>query len=272
MQRNSRVIGVASLLLGMALGSMVHAQEPVRLYAAGSLRAALTELSAAHTAAGGLAVIGTYGPSGLLRERIEKGEPAEVFASADMGHPQRLMSAGRSGSVSLFARNRLCALASPGLKLDTASLLERMLDPAVKLAISTPKADPSGDYAWALFARAEQVRLGAQAALERKALQLTGGPNSPQPPKDRSLYGMLVAGGQADLFLTYCTNALQARNENAALQIVQVPENLAVGADYGLTVLKDARPEAERLAAFVLSSAGQAILARHGFAPGMTKP
>jgi molybdate transport system substrate-binding protein len=40
---------------------------------------------------------------------------------------------------------------------------------------------------------------------------------------------------------------------------------LAVGADYGLTVIAGARPEAERLAAFMLSGPGQAILARHGF-------
>jgi molybdate transport system substrate-binding protein len=40
-----------------------------------------------------------------------------------------------------------------------------------------------------------------------------------------------------------------------------------VGADYGLTVLTGARAErAGRLVSFILSPAGQAILARHGFA------
>jgi hypothetical protein len=33
------------------------------------------------------------------------------------------------------------------LTVDSANLLERMLDPNVKLGTSTPKADPSGDYA-----------------------------------------------------------------------------------------------------------------------------
>jgi molybdate transport system substrate-binding protein len=259
-------------LIALSVSTRAEAQESVRLYAAGSLRAALNELSAAYAAAGGVAVAGTFGPSGLLRERIEKGEPAEVFASADMGHPRRLAEAGRGGPVRLFARNRLCALAGPAFRVDTANLLERMLDPKVKLAISTPGSDPSGDYAWGLFGRAEAVRTGARVALEAKALKLTGGPNSPPPPKDRSQYGQLVAEGQADLFLTYCTNAQQARSENPALQVVQVPEALAVGADYGLLVLKGAQPQAERLAAFVLSQPGQAILARHGFAPGEVQP
>ena len=245
-----------------------NAQEPVRLYAAGSLRAALTEVAKSFQAATGVAVTPTFGASGLLRERIEKGEPAEVFASADMGHPRKLAEAGRAGPVALFTRNRLCALASPRAAVSAGTLLERMLDPALKLGMSTPKADPSGDYAMQLYQRAEKVRSGAQAALEKKALRLTGGPDSPPPPKGRSVYGMLVERGDADVFLTYCTNALEAKREVPALTVVQVPEALAVGADYGLTLIKGARPGAERFARYVLSAPGQEILSRYGFSPG----
>ena len=66
----------------------------------------------------------------------------------------------------LFARNRLCALVKPGLKADSATLLERMLEPAVKLGISTPKADPSGDYAFEVFGKADAIKPGARAVLE----------------------------------------------------------------------------------------------------------
>jgi len=253
-------------LLTCALAAVnVHAQEPVRLYAAGSLRAALDEVARAFTEA---KVEAVYGASGLLRERIAKGEPAEVFASANMEHPQALEKVGRGGPVKLFARNRLCALALPGLRVDTDSLLDRMLDPAVKLGTSTPKADPSGDYAWALFEKAEKVRPGAFQQLSDKALKLVGGPDSPQAPPNRTVYGMLLEEGKADLFLTYCTNARQARAENSALRIVEVPAPLSVGADYGLTVMKGARPQAERFAQFILSRSGQDILEKHGFAPG----
>ena len=47
----------------------------------------------------------------------------------------------------------------------------------MKLGTSTPKADPSGDYAFEVFRKAEAIKPGAQAALEKKALQLTGGPS-----------------------------------------------------------------------------------------------
>jgi ABC-type molybdate transport system substrate-binding protein len=64
-------------------------------------------------------------------------------------------------------RARLCALVKPDLKVDSASLVEGMLDPTVKLGTSTPKADPSGDYAFEVFRKADAISPGAQAALER---------------------------------------------------------------------------------------------------------
>ena len=72
--------------------------------------------------------------------------------------------------------------------------------------------------------------------------------------------------GRADLFLGYCTSGAQAARELPGITVVALPDALAVGADYGLALLSS-RPEAARLALFALSPAGQAILARHGFAP-----
>jgi molybdenum ABC transporter molybdate-binding protein len=242
------------------------AEETVLLHAAGSLRAALSEVAGDFEAAGGAKVQSKFGASGLLKDEIAGGAKAEVFASANMEHPQSLASAKRSGPVVLFARNRLCALVRPGLDVASASLLDRMLDPQLKLGTSTPKADPSGDYAWEVFRKAEKLNAGAYAVLEKKALQLTGGPTSPPAPQGRSVYGDLIARGEADLFLTYCTNALAAQRENPAQVIVQLPDALAVGADYGLTVMNGASVPAQQFALFILSADGQRILAKHGFA------
>lgn len=257
---------IVGLYAAMAITSTVNAEEAVRLYAAGSLKAVMTEIGTAYAKAHGTQVKGEFGPSGLLRKRLEGGESADVFASANMAHPQALHKAGKSGPVTMFARNRLCGLASPKVDVTTETLLERMLDPQLKLGMSTPKADPSGDYAMALYEKAEALKPGAQKALSDKALRLTGGPDSPPPPKDRSVYGMLVEQGKADIFLTYCTNALLAQKEVPTLRIVQVPEALAVGADYGLTVVSD-RAEARKFADYILSDPGQALLAQHGFTP-----
>jgi molybdate transport system substrate-binding protein len=254
----------------LMLSTLAHA-ETVNLYAAGSLKAALTEVATAFEkdSGGKVRVEATYGPSGLLRERIEKGEPAHVFASADTGHPKRLADQSRSaGPPAVFARNRLCALARSDLTVTPERLLDTMLDPKVRLGTSTPKADPSGDYAFALFGKAEALRPGARAALEGRALQLTGGPASEKAPSGRSAYAWVMAAGKADLFLTYCTNAVLAQKEVPSLQVVQIPATLNVGADYGMIVLKDAPAPAADFARFVLGEAGQAILVKHGFGRG----
>jgi ABC-type molybdate transport system substrate-binding protein len=206
--------------LAFALSTAAGSQQPsVQLYAAGSLRAAMTEIVQAFTASGGPAVNATYGASGLLRERMEKGEPAEVFASADLGNPQALARAGRAAAPVVFARNRLCALVAPDVAANPDTLLDRMLDPQVKLGTSAPKSDPSGDYAWQLFAKAEELRPGACKALDAKTLKLTGGPDSPPPPADRSVYGVMIAERKADIVLTYCTNAMQAIREVPAADV-----------------------------------------------------
>jgi len=206
-----------------------------------------------------------YGPSGTLRDEIAGGSRAQVFASANMEHPQSLAAAGRSSPVVLFARNRLYALVKPGLSVTPETLLETMLRDGVKIGTSTPKADPSGDYAFDVFAKAEAVKNGSRKILEQKAQQLTGGPSSSAGPAGRSVYGWHVAEGRADVFLTYCTGAQVAQRENPGQQIVALPDAVSVGADYGMTVMNDSPAAAYRFALFVVSAKGQQILAKHGF-------
>jgi ABC-type molybdate transport system substrate-binding protein len=246
--------------------------DTIRLYAAGSLKEALTDVAKAFEAKNGAKIEAKFGPSGLLKNEIAGGGAAQVFASANMEHPQALHDANKSGPVVRFARNKLCALANPLLKLDATNLLARMLDPAVKLGISTPKADPSGDYAFEVFRKADAIKPAARAALEKKALQLTGSADSAAPPPGRLVYGWLVAEGRADIFfLTYCTNARAAQKQNPGQQVIALPDNLSVGADYGLTVIDGAPPAAQSFANFIVSPDGEAILASYGFAPG-TEP
>jgi ABC-type molybdate transport system substrate-binding protein len=256
------VIAVAVIAMTM---TSAEANEVVLLHAAGSLRGALTDVAEAFAADGGIKVEAKYGPSGTLRDEIAGGGRAQVFASANMEHPQSLAAGGRSSPVVLFARNRLCALVKPGLPVTSETLLETMLRDDVKLGTSTPKSDPSGDYAFAVFARAVALKGGSRKVLEQKAQQLTGGPSSATGPAGRSVYGWHVAEGRADIFLTYCTGVLVAQRENAGQQIVTLPEALAVGADYGMTVINDSPAAAYRFALFIVSAKGQQILAKHGF-------
>ncbi|MGE0349970.1 substrate-binding domain-containing protein [Hydrogenophaga sp.] len=237
------------------------AAAPVRVYAAGSLREAFTALVRAQGEAAAL----TFGAAGLLRERIEQGEEAEVFASADLRQPQRLADQGNWTEPTVFARNSLCALVAPAVRTHAGDLLDTLLDPAVRLGTSTPGSDPSGDYAWAVFARAGQARAGAREALEAKALRLTGAADSPRAPPGRSTYAWLMEQRRADVFLTYRTNAVAAQRECPSLQVVALPPALCVDVRYGVSRRVGAPPGALAWVEALQSGPVQRILAHHGF-------
>lgn len=248
-----------------ALTTLTSTDEVV-VFAAGSLRDPLRDVARAFEQRSGRRVVPTFGPSGLLRDRIGSGEAADVFASANMEHPRGLAAFGWASSVERFARNSMCALVAPWIDVSSRSVLAVLLDPAVSVGTSTPKADPSGDYAWDVFRKADAIEAGAFATLTAKARQLTGGLLTPQPP-DRNVYAMLVAEAAVDVFVTYRTNAALAWQERPVLQVVELPPALAVGADYGLAVRRDAAPAARDFASFVLAREGQRVLASYGFDP-----
>jgi ABC-type molybdate transport system substrate-binding protein len=260
-----RLAALALTVVLAGCATQTPTPDPVVVYAAGSLRDALTEVARDHEARTGQKIALTFGPSGLLRERIEKGEGAQVFASADTQHPQRLTDGGGWVAQTVFVRNRLCALVQPGLTVTSDSMLDTLLRADLKLGMSTPRSDPAGDYAVLLFQKAGAARPGADAALNAKALQLTGGPTSPAAPAGRNPYAWVMEQGKADVFLTYCTNAVAARKELGALQVVQMPPALQVGAAYGLTVRQGAPAPAAAFAQALLTDPAQAILGRHGF-------
>ena len=271
--------GMAAPLAGVVLGlagcggpgkapmAVESSAVPIQVYAAGSLREALTTVAAAHEVRTGQKVVLTFGASGLLRERIEGGEPAQVFASADTEHPRRLAERGGWLAPVVFTRNALCALTSDQIAATPATLLQTLLQPGVRVGISRPKADPAGDYAWALFGKADAVQAGATATLRAKALMLTGAADSRRPPAGRGVYAWVMDQGQADVFVTYCTNAVAARKEVPRLKIVAIPDTLQVGAAYGVTVREGAPAAAGEFARGLLAPPAQAVLTGLGFSP-----
>jgi molybdenum ABC transporter molybdate-binding protein len=240
----------------------------LHVLAAGSLSEVMAEIGERYKAATGTTVRAEFGPSGLLRERIEKGERADLLASADMGHPLKLQQEGRATRVAMFTRNTLCGIAVPRIGLTPTNFLDRLLDPAVKLGTSTPKAEPSGDYTWAMFRRA-----GSYQILNAKAQQIVGGPSNSTAPGGKDPIVAALASGRIDVMISYCSGAKSRVSQMAELQVVEVPREIAAGPEYGLAVLKGADPKAVDLAMFILSPDGQQILSRHGFAPiGLPAP
>ena len=262
--RALRMLALAGVVAAASVPAASAA--PITIYAAGSLSGvmqALIEASGQPTDAFAKPV---YGPAGLLGERLQKGETADLFASADLAAPNRLAEVRKDTLVVPFVRNRMCVAAKPSVGLTEANLLDKMLSPDLRLATSTPGTDPGGDYALAVFRRAEALRAGAEKRLTDKALKLVGGPTTMDPVAGRSPAASIFLDDHADLFLYYCSSAAGLLKEVPDLVNLTLPETLEVHPIYGLGVMS-ADGAAQRFALFVLSERGQAILSRFGFEP-----
>jgi len=76
-----------------------------------------------------------------------------------------------------------------------------------------------------------------------------------------------MASGQADLFLTYRTNAVIAQRELPSLRIVALPPALQVGVAHGLGIHEAAPASARAFAQRLLAPQAQVAFARHVFEP-----
>ncbi len=222
------------------------------LWAAGSLMAPLTRF------AGGASL--RFGPSGTLRAEIEGGGRPDLFLSAAPEHVQALVAAGLGFDPQPLCRNVLALLLAPGVPPTPDCLT----DPGLRIATSLPGADPSGDYAMDLFDRLERLHPGHGARLRRTALRLAGGPQAPAAPPGRNHYGWVMEQGLCDAFVTYRSNAVQARRQVPALRILDLPETLSVSAAFAFCRLTDT-PETMDWAARLRSPAFRALLREGGF-------
>ncbi|GFK94698.1 Molybdate-binding periplasmic protein [Fundidesulfovibrio magnetotacticus] len=265
------VAACLALLAGPALAQTPASQPPgdqgLSVFHAGSLAKPMADLAKAFTAETGVPVTLTGSGSGSLRQRIEAGERPGVFASADMGNPEALAAKGLASRPAPFARNVVCALAKKSVGLTRDNLLDKLMDPAVKVGTSTPVLDPGGDYAWIVFDKAEALKKGAAQALKAKAIKLVGDPALPMPPKDypRGQIAWHLEEGRADVFLVYLTTSRLALAELPGLEIVELPESLAVGALYGVSLVEGHTPRAKAFTDYLLGPKGQAVLEGYGF-------
>jgi molybdenum ABC transporter molybdate-binding protein len=261
------LLSVLTVSTGLATAQQAPA---VTIYTAGSMSGALGAITRQYTSETGQPIELVSGPAGMLLDKIEHSAKADLFVSANMAHPQRLTAEGKAAPTVVFARNRLCVEARPDVGLTTGNLLDKLLDPNVRIGTSTPKSDPGGDYAWALFEKAGTVRPGATRTLEAKAQQLVGGAVAPQVPAGQDPVKYFMTTRRIDLFIGYCSS--HEPTPDTTLTQVELPAELAIAADYGMTVIESrqnaaTREAAYRLALYLMSPAAQDVLTRYGFTP-----
>ena len=256
----------AALLLVSGATVVSAAPDTVEIFSAGSLRGVVNDLATEIAPALNIEVKATFGGSGLLRERIEKGEKPDLFMSADLGSPRKLEAQGRTVVPAVaIARNRMCIVSRRAAGVTAENLIDRLLTKGVRVKTSTPIADPAGDYAWAIFARIEALRPGSGAVLKEKAQALMDVKAKTTSPGQHP-YAALFESGQVDMAITYCSGIAAMQKDAPDLTSLPVPPQLDPHPVDGLAVLSE-KPAAMRLALFLLSEKGQAIVAREGLLP-----
>jgi ABC-type molybdate transport system substrate-binding protein len=258
-------VWLVALVVASALTSASASE--IRVMAAGSLKDAFTAIFADYTKLRGDSFSPVWGPSGVLRERLQKGEAFDIFASAALHHAQALTDAGISGPSVLFVRNALCIVTDAGRPLDGGNLVETLLRPDIRIGTSTPVADPAGDYTWELFHRIDAQRTGAFDVLSKKAQQLFGGTTTSAPVNGRHRLLVALDDREIDLFVYYCSGAKTLVGASPKYRMIDLPPELSVGPEYGLTVSRNATPGAADFAMYLLSPQGQSSLQSFGFIP-----
>lgn len=267
-RRSSLLVAVALLIAACAsvaapsrTGSSPSASGEVTLtvFAAASLKKAFSDVRAAYEVANpGVRLTMSFDASSALETQIEQGAPADVFASADTRSPQKLVDGGfANGPVTDFAWNKLIVIvptANPGGVSTPADLARAGLK-----VVAAGDAVPITTYADQLLdTLAKQTGYPADFAAKVRANVVSREDNVAAVVSKIEL-------GEGDAAIVYVTDA----KDSSRVITVAVPDEAGITATYAAVKVKSAKnPEAAAaFIAWLAGSAGQAILANHGFLP-----
>ena len=248
---------LALVLISSAPAAPARGARELTVFAAASLREAFAELGKTFEREHPQTkVIFSLAGSQELRTQIEHGAPADVFASADWKHMQALVAAKLASGPRNFVRNEPVVVVPKGNPAGVKALAD--LPRAKRIVVGAPEV-PIGTYALRILEAASR-RYGAAFGRAVEAHIVSREPNVRQVLSK-------VALGEADAAIVYRTDA---RASKGGVEVISIPEDLNVVAEYPVAVVANARePElAREFVDLLLSPAGQETLGRFGFRPG----
>lgn len=194
-----------------------------------------------------------YGSSGKLFTQIQQGAPYDLYFSADIDYPKRLITEGlTAGQVTPYAIGRI-VLWAPGAQRDTSKMsLEDLVNPQIKrIAIANPKHAPYGK-------RAEEA-LKATKVWSQIESKLIYGENVSQA-------GHFVQTNNAQVGIIALSLALGPEMANQGKYWL-IPDNLHTPLAQGFVVTKRAEHHAvaQKFSRFMTTPEVRQIMMKYGF-------
>lgn len=197
----------------------------------------------------------TYGSSGNFFTQIANGAAFDLFMSADVDYPARLIAGGHADADSLFlyAVGQIVLWAPSGAALDPSKHgMDALKHPSVrKVAIANPKHAPYGRAAQAAL-----KSLGVYSAVEEK---LVLGENIAQTAQ-------FVETGAADAAIIALSLALAPQMRDKG-RYWQIPLDAYPLMEQGGCIVSSSKSKdaARLLRAFITDKHGREVLKRYGF-------
>lgn len=251
-----------ALILALVFTTSAFGQEKVvNVAAAADLSTALKEVGAKFQQKTGIDVKLSFGASGGLTQQIENGAPFDVFLSADMGYPQKLIAEGHASQASPYryavGKLVLWAPANSPLNLEEQGM-NAILDPSVqKIAIANPQHAPYG--------RAAVAALKHTELYDKVSPRIVMGENVSQAAQ-------FVESGNAQVGFVALAHAMAPEMKGKGKYWV-VPAEDYPPLDQGAIVLSHAphQKDADEFMEFIKSKEVADILQRYGFTVPETK-
>jgi molybdate transport system substrate-binding protein len=258
----TRAVLRSTFLLAIAIFDFAPAiaETPLRVAAAADLQPALPPLLAQFERATAIHVVTTYQASAVLTTQIQNGAPFDLFLSADLTFPKRLIDAGLAkgtgssessipvtyakGTLVLWTRKDSALV--PSLDLLRSSALKR-------LAIANPERAPYG--------RAAVAALTSLKLYDNLKARIVTAENISQTAQ-------FVDSGNADAGLISLTSALTPHLIANGTYFV-IPRELYPAIEQGAVIMNGTKQRAavQKLLDFLLSAPVQAELAKSGLTP-----
>jgi molybdate transport system substrate-binding protein len=228
-----------------ASSSLAAPTGTITVFAASSLMGTFTELGKQFEAAHpGDTVKFSFGASSTLATQITSGAPADVFASASTKNMDQVITAGDAANPQNFAKNVMEVAVPPSNPAKVTSVSD-LAKSSVKVALCQP-----------------QVPCGVVAAEVFKNAGVTVKPVTLQPDVKSVL--TQVELGNVDAGMVYVTDVMAAGTK---VKGVTIPADDEASTLYPIATISNSKYQsiAQAFVAYVLSPAGQQVLAAAGF-------